>query len=103
MADKLCTTRHYPSPHLLPCSTTFNPSTAEMLHLILAKMKTRKAAYEWLAKKIEIHVDDCHVGQFDTEQCQQVIQHCAPYINLAMSKMKKVEFLQHFEYRIDML
>lgn len=42
----------------LPCSTTFNPSTAEMLHLILAKMKTRKAAYEWLAKKMEIHVDD---------------------------------------------
>ncbi|NNH76443.1 hypothetical protein HLH17_01825 [Acinetobacter sp. ANC 5380] len=56
----------------------------------IAKMKARKAAYEWLAKKMEIHVDDCHVGQFDTEQCQQVIQHCAPYINLAMSKMKKV-------------
>lgn len=56
----------------------------------ISKMKARKAAYEWLAKQMEIKVDDCHVGEFDVEQCQQVIKHCSPYIHTAMSKLKKV-------------
>lgn len=55
----------------------------------ISKMKARKAAYDWLAKQMGLKVDDCHIGEFDLEQCQIVIQHCKPYIANVMSKSKQ--------------
>jgi hypothetical protein len=37
----------------------------------------RQQAYRWLAGKLGIEREACHIGQFSGEQCQQVIAHCA--------------------------
>jgi hypothetical protein len=37
---------------------------------------SRSAAYAWLAKKLRIPVDQCHIGQFDLARCQKVIEVC---------------------------
>lgn len=41
--------------------------------------KARKLGYTWLAAQLGIHVDDCHIGWFDEEQCLRVIEVCTPY------------------------
>lgn len=38
--------------------------------------KTRGEAYSWLAKRLGVDRADCHIGMFDLEQCQQVVQVC---------------------------
>lgn len=48
----------------------------------------RKSAYQWLADQMKLKVDDCHIGEFNLEQCQEVLKHCRPYISNAMSKLK---------------
>ncbi len=40
------------------------------------KVKSRKSTYRWLADKLGIEVKDCHIAQFDIEQCQRVIEVC---------------------------
>ena len=37
---------------------------------------SRSAAYGWLAEALGIKINDCHIGQFNTEACQQVIGLC---------------------------
>lgn len=37
---------------------------------------TRDAAYEWLADQLGMSRADCHVGMFDVEQCQRVVEIC---------------------------
>ena len=39
------------------------------------KMK-RKQAYEWLADKLEIEIEDCHIGMFDIDMCKKVVEIC---------------------------
>lgn len=39
-------------------------------------LASRKTAYAWLADKLNIHVDDCHIGEFDVEQCKLVEKIC---------------------------
>lgn len=39
---------------------------------------TRAAAYKWLAHKIGMHKDKCHIGMMDEEQCKRVIEACKP-------------------------
>ena len=36
----------------------------------------RSNAYEWLAKQMRMHIDNCHMALFDYEQCQEVIRIC---------------------------
>jgi hypothetical protein len=36
----------------------------------------RREAYEWLAGKLEIPVERCHIGMMDTETCQRVVTIC---------------------------
>ena len=38
--------------------------------------KTRKQAYQWLADKLCIPVQNCHVGMFTVEQCQRAEAVC---------------------------
>lgn len=42
---------------------------------ISGRMK-RKAAYAWLADKVGVSVDDCHIGMFTIEQCAKTILAC---------------------------
>jgi hypothetical protein len=34
----------------------------------------RSHAYQFLAKRLEIPVKDCHIGMFDLETCQKVLE-----------------------------
>ena len=36
----------------------------------------RKKAYFWLAKKLGIDFRDCHIGLFDEETCNRVVEIC---------------------------
>ena len=36
--------------------------------------KKRQTAYSWLAKKLNIKTDDCHIGMFDIDTCRKVIE-----------------------------
>ncbi|MDS1141756.1 zinc-finger-containing protein [Pusillimonas sp. SM2304] len=42
--------------------------------------KARKLGYTWLAGRLGIHVDQCHIGWFDIDQCQRVVDVCTPYL-----------------------
>lgn len=35
---------------------------------------TRKEAYTWLSEQLNINKDDCHIGMFNEEQCEAVVQ-----------------------------
>jgi len=35
---------------------------------------TRTEAYKWLAKELGIEFDKCHIGMFDVETCQKVVE-----------------------------
>lgn len=41
------------------------------------KCTTRKDAYRWLAKSMDIDLNECHISKFDYEQCKLVIDTCA--------------------------
>lgn len=36
---------------------------------------TRKQAYQWLADKLGIAVEDCHIGMFKAQTCMRVIEY----------------------------
>lgn len=36
----------------------------------------RSQRYKWLADRLGIHPDNCHIGQFDMAQCRKVIALC---------------------------
>lgn len=38
---------------------------------------TRNAAYGWLADQLGIARAGCHIGMFDVEQCQRVVEVCS--------------------------
>lgn len=38
---------------------------------------TRTEAYNWLANKLGIRLDMCHIGMFEIARCRKVIEACA--------------------------
>jgi hypothetical protein len=40
--------------------------------------KKRGSAYAWLADRLGIDKQDCHIGMFDVDQCRRVVEICAP-------------------------
>lgn len=36
----------------------------------------RKKSYIWLAKKMKLDIDECHVGMFDEDMCKKAIDIC---------------------------
>lgn len=42
------------------------------------KQFSRSKAYSWLAKQLDIEVKYCHIGMFDVDMCNQVIELCKP-------------------------
>lgn len=40
------------------------------------KLGNRNKAYKWLARKLKISIDDCHIGKFDSAQCKTTIELC---------------------------
>lgn len=45
----------------------------------LRKKVARGAGYQWLADQLGIPAGDCHIGMFDVETCERVVEVCAPY------------------------
>jgi hypothetical protein len=41
-----------------------------------SKTKARKAGYQWLADRLGIEVKKCHIGMFDVDVCQKVVEIC---------------------------
>ena len=37
---------------------------------------SRREAYDWLAKMMNLPLEECHIGMFDIKQCQEVIHLC---------------------------
>jgi len=42
-------------------------------HKNQSKYKARNSTYQWLAFKMNIDIDDCHIGMFDVKQCKEAI------------------------------
>lgn len=40
----------------------------------------RRLGYVWLSKELNIPFEDTHIGMFDEETCQKVINICKPYV-----------------------
>jgi len=38
--------------------------------------ESRKGAYKWLANELGIDGKDCHIGMFDVDMCQKVVDVC---------------------------
>ncbi len=43
------------------------------------KGEARAAGYRWLAEKLGIKGQECHIGEMDVERCRQVIELCKPH------------------------
>ena len=41
---------------------------------------SRKDAYAWLARELNIEVNNCHIAMFDIETCKRAIQICMDYL-----------------------
>lgn len=42
----------------------------------LSRGKARRRAYKWLAEQLGIEPQLCHIGMFDVETCQRVVEVC---------------------------
>jgi len=51
------------------------------------KHEARHAGYSWLASRMEISVNECHIGMFDIHQCQRVVEICKPYTEKFSNKV----------------
>lgn len=52
---------------------------------------TRSEAYAWLARRLNMKQEDCHIGMFDEEQCMQAIEVCrksSPARDAAIATLK---------------
>jgi len=45
-----------------------------------SRRKARYAAYKWLAECLEISKNKCHIGMFDEETCEKVVEVCKPHV-----------------------
>ncbi len=45
----------------------------------ISESKARNAGYEWLAVRLEIESEDCHIGQFDIDTCKRAFEICKQY------------------------
>jgi hypothetical protein len=45
---------------------------------------TRSEAYAWLATTLGISLDDCHMGMFDVDTCERVVEACEKRVALQM-------------------
>ena len=41
-----------------------------------SKNISRRSAYQWLANELAIDINDCHIGMFDLEMCNRVVEVC---------------------------
>lgn len=42
----------------------------------MCKSKARSLGYKWLSEQLNIAFEDCHIGMFNVEQCNRVVDIC---------------------------
>lgn len=47
----------------------------------IPNLSNRNKAYLWLSIQMNIEIELCHIGMFDVEQCEKVIQICKEHLN----------------------
>lgn len=55
-------------------------------------LMTRKAAYKWLADRLNIPYEECHIGWFDIEMCNKVIHLCKYQDNPVINEYRKKHY-----------
>lgn len=50
----------------------------------LTTSQARRNAYVWLATQMGVEFNDCHIGEFNIEQCAHVVRICKPYLGKIM-------------------
>jgi hypothetical protein len=53
---------------------------AKMARERISRNQARTAGYRWLAGRIGINLDQCHIGAFDIDECKKVVELCRPLI-----------------------
>lgn len=41
---------------------------------------SRTKAYAWLREKMDLGGDECHIGKFNYDQCEEVVHHCNEFM-----------------------
>lgn len=49
----------------------------------------RSAAYRWLAARMGLCSDNCHMSKFSIEQCAEVVGHCQAFGDLPTPLLKR--------------
>ena len=55
----------------------------------LGYKNARNLGYKWLSEKLEIPLEETHIGMFDMETCNKVIKLCYPYANQIVKRNKE--------------
>jgi hypothetical protein len=55
---------------------------------------TQSQAYKWLRKKLRLTRDECHIGRFGVEQCEEVIRVSQDF--LIQIQLGKVDAKRHY-------
>lgn len=45
-----------------------------------SRNKARHWAYKWLADEVGLTVNQCHIGMFDVELCERVVEACSRHL-----------------------
>ena len=64
----------------------FDPIWGKLIEKGVSRRKARAAAYEWLSRKMELPIEDTHIGYFDVAECQKVIDLCGMFRENVKSK-----------------
>jgi hypothetical protein len=59
----------------------FDPLWKRKMEKGFTKKEARKAGYRWLSIEMNLPFEETHIGMFDVEQCQKVVELCTPYLN----------------------
>lgn len=54
----------------------FDPLWKQAMKLGREKWEARNAAYDWLSKQMNLPPEHCHIGMFDIEECNLVVDIC---------------------------
>ena len=57
---------------------TFDPLWKRKMKQGYKKHVARGKGYKWLSQQLSIDPKDCHIGMFDVDMCEKVVEICTP-------------------------
>lgn len=63
------------APRMYPAPQTNTPKQRRKAHKRI-RQAARTRAYAWLAERLGLEKEQCHIGMFSVEQCDQVVAVC---------------------------